>query len=74
MALDFDMEKERELDDLHTQLRKLEQEKEQLQRKIEHIDLQESRIKIRINEMNDDDYVSRKLQLLYDQKHEKKGR
>ncbi len=74
MTLDFDMEKERELDDLHTQLRKLEQEKEQLQRKIEHIDLQESRIKTRINEMNDDDYVSRKLQLLYDQKHEKKSR
>ena len=74
MALDFDMEKERELDDLHSQLRKLEQEKEQLQKKIEHIDQQEDRIKTRINEMNDDDYVSRKLQLLYDQKHEKKSR
>ncbi len=74
MALDFDMEKERELDDLHLQLRKLEQEKEQLQKKIEHIDQQEARIKTRINEMNDDDYVSRKLQLLYDQKHEKKSR
>ena len=74
MALDFDMEKERGLDDLHSQLRKLEQEKEQLQKKIEHIDQQEARIKTRINEMNDDDYVSRKLQLLYDQKHEKKSR
>ena len=56
--MDLDREKERELDELHSQVRKIEFEKKQL--------------KERINEMNDDDYVERKLQLLYDQKREQK--
>ncbi len=63
MAIDIDLQKERELDDLHTQIRRLENEK---------IERQEAQIKERINSMNDDAYVERKLQLLYDQKHEKK--
>ncbi len=72
MAIDLDLQKERELDDLHTQIRRLENEKKDLQSKLAHIERQEAQIKERINSMNDDAYVERKLQLLYDQKHEKK--
>ncbi len=72
MAIDIDLQKERELDDLHTQIRRLENEKKDLQAKLAHIERQEAQIKERINSMNDDAYVERKLQLLYDQKHEKK--
>ncbi len=72
MAIDIDLQKERELDDLHTQIRRLENEKKELQAKLAHIERQEAQIKERINSMNDDAYVERKLQLLYDQKHEKK--
>ncbi len=72
MAIDIDLQKERELDDLHTQIRRLENEKKELQDKLAHIERQEAQIKERINSMNDDAYVERKLQLLYDQKHEKK--
>ena len=70
--MDFDLEKERELDELHSKVRVLESEKEQLKRKIQQIEVDELKIKQRINELNDDRYVERKLQLLYDQKKEKK--
>ena len=73
MAMDLDLQKERELDDLHTQIRHIENEKAELKKKLTHLEQQEAKIKERINSMNDDAYVERKLQLLYDQKHEKKS-
>lgn len=70
--MDLDREKERELDELHSQVRKIEFEKKQLKDKLQQLETAELKLKERINEMNDDDYVERKLQLLYDQKHEHK--
>ena len=70
----LDREKERELDDLHTQVRKIEMEKKQLQDKIAELNLRESKIKEQINALNDDNYVEQKLQLLYDQRHENMGK
>lgn len=70
--MDLDREKERELDDLHMQIKKIEIEKKQLKDKLMQLETAERKIKDRINDMNDDDYVEKKLQLLYDQKHEKK--
>lgn len=70
--MDLDREKERELDELHSQVRKIEIEKQQLKDKLQQLETAELKLKERINEMNDDDYVERKLQLLYDQKHEHK--
>lgn len=70
--MDLDQEKERELDDLHMQIKKIEIEKKQLKDKLMQLETAERKIKDRINDMNDDDYVEKKLQLLYDQKHEKK--
>ncbi len=72
MAIDIDREKERELDDLYSRVRIIEQEKQQLQDKIQKLEVEELKYKNRINEINDDNYVERKLQLLYDQKHENK--
>ena len=72
MAIDIDREKERELDDLYSMVRKIEQEKQQLQDKMQKLEVEELKYKNRINEINDDNYVERKLQLLYDQKHENK--
>lgn len=72
MAIDIDREKERELDDLYSRVRIIEQEKQQLQDKIQKLEIEELKYKNRINEINDDNYVERKLQLLYDQKHENK--
>lgn len=72
MAIDIDREKERELDDLYSRVRIIEQEKQQLQDKIQKLEVEELKYKNRINEINDDNYVERKLQLLYDQKYENK--
>jgi len=72
MAIDIDREKERELDDLYSRVRTIEQEKQQLQDKLQKLEVEELKYKNRINEINDDNYVERKLQLLYDQKHENK--
>lgn len=72
MAIDIDREKERELDDLYSRVRIIEQEKQQLQDKMQKLEIEELKYKNRINEINDDNYVERKLQLLYDQKHENK--
>lgn len=72
MAIDIDREKERELDDLYSRVRTIEQEKQQLQDKMQKLEIEELKYKNRINEINDDNYVERKLQLLYDQKHENK--
>lgn len=72
MAIDIDREKERELDDLYSRVRTIEQEKQQLQDKMQKLEVEELKYKNRINEINDDNYVERKLQLLYDQKHENK--
>lgn len=72
MAIDIDREKERELDDLYSRVRQIEQEKQQLQDKMQKLEVEELKYKNRINEINDDNYVERKLQLLYDQKHENK--
>ena len=71
--MDFDLDKERELDELHARLRKMEIEKKTLKDKLEQIEIAELKVKERINDLNDDSYVERKLQLLYDQKHEKKS-
>ncbi len=70
--MDLDREKERELDELHSQVRKIEIEKQQLKDKLQQLETAELKLKERINVMNDDDYVERKLQLLYDQKREQK--
>ena len=70
--MDLDREKERELDELHSQVRKIEIEKQQLKDKLQQLGTAELKLKERINEMNDDDYVERKLQLMYDQKREQK--
>lgn len=72
MARDIDREKERELDDLYSRVRKIEIEKEQLQDKLQKLEIEELKYKNRIAEINDDNYVERKLQLLYDQRHENK--
>ena len=53
-------------------MRKIEFEKKQLKEKLQQLETAELKLKERINEMNDDDYVERKLQLLYDQKREQK--
>lgn len=72
--MDIDREKERELDDLYSKIRRIEIEKEQLHKKLLDLETEEVKYKSRINEITDDSYVERKLQLLYDQKHEHKSR
>ena len=72
MAIDIDRENERELDDLYSRVRRIEQEKEQLHEKLQKLEVEELKYKNRIAEINDDNYVERKLQLLYDQRHESK--
>lgn len=70
--MDIDREKERELDDLYARVHKIEMEKEQLKEKLQKLEIEEHKYTKRINEINDDNYVEKRLQLLYDQRHENK--
>lgn len=70
--MDIDREKERELDDLYARVHKIEMEKERLREKLQKLEIEEHKYTKRIAEINDDNYVEKRLQLLYDQRHENK--
>lgn len=70
MALD--LEKERELAELHSELRKVELEISQLEEKLKQLNLIKINLKEKINEKNDDEYISEKLGMLYEQRKKEK--
>lgn len=70
MALD--LEKERELEELHSELRRVELEITQHKEKLEQLELIKLNLKEKINEKNDDEYISEKLEMLYEQRKKEK--
>lgn len=68
----IDLEKERELEELHSELRKVELEISQLNEKLEQLELVKVNLKDKINEKNDDEYISEKLEMLYEQRKKEK--